>query len=170
MEFARRICVRSPSITMAPSILESSNRRFEVNEMLSGKPSLPALSTFSESPTQIRAPRWPAIIMSSAVRSGCPGAVRRIASFSVGLNVSLSNSPPPCSGRSAIELAPDDDSGTRAYFYTNAVAALLPPTNTMLFFSKACGMGPGYGARTGAKPFPTAKNRPRGSTSSRPVS
>ena len=162
--------MRSPSITMAPSILESSNRRFEVNEMLSGKPSLPALSTFSESPTQIRAPRWPAIIMSSAVRSGCPGAVRRIASFSVGLNVSLSNSPPPCSGRSAIELVPDSGSGIRTYFYTNAAAALPPPTNTTLFFSKACGMDPGYGARTGAKPFPTAKNRPRGSTSSRPVS
>ena len=28
------------SITMAPSILESSNRRFDVNEMLSGKPSV----------------------------------------------------------------------------------------------------------------------------------
>ena len=37
-------------MTMAPSILESSNRRFEVNEMLSGKPSLPAASTFSVSP------------------------------------------------------------------------------------------------------------------------
>ena len=31
-------------MTMAPSILRASNRRFEVNEMLSGKPSLPAAS------------------------------------------------------------------------------------------------------------------------------
>mgnify|MGYP007002657675 CR=1 FL=1 len=78
-KFARRICVRSPSMTMAPSILESSNRRFEVKDILSGKPSLPAARTFSVSPTQIRAPRCPAMIMSRAVRMGWPGAVRRIA-------------------------------------------------------------------------------------------
>ena len=79
-KFARRICVRSRSTTMAPSILESSNRRFAVNEMLSGKPSLPAERTVSVSPTQMRAPRWPAMIMSRARRTAVPGAVMAMAS------------------------------------------------------------------------------------------
>ena len=79
-KLARRICVRSRSTTMAPSILESSNRRFAVNEMLSGKPSLPAESTVSVSPTQMRAPRWPAMIMSRARRTAVPGAVMAMAS------------------------------------------------------------------------------------------
>ena len=80
-KLARRICVRSRSTTMAPSILESSNRRLAVNEMLSGKPSLPAESTVSVSPTQMRAPRWPAMIMSSARRTAVPGAVMAMASL-----------------------------------------------------------------------------------------
>ena len=67
-------------MTMAPSILHSSNSRLEVNEMLKGKPSLPDASTCSVSPTQMSAPMWPAMIMSSAVRMGCPGAVSRMAS------------------------------------------------------------------------------------------
>ena len=79
-KFARRICVRSRSTTMAPSILESSNRRFAVNEILSGKPSLPAERTVSVSPTQMRAPRWPAMIMSRARRTAVPGAVMAMAS------------------------------------------------------------------------------------------
>ena len=67
--------MRPLSTTMAPSILESSNRRLAVNEMLSLKPSSPAASTFSVSPMQMRAPMWPAMIMSSAWRRAVPGAV-----------------------------------------------------------------------------------------------
>ena len=57
------------------------------------KPSPPAARTFSVSPTQMRAPRRPAIIMSSATRSAVPGAVifRAVAirsSFSVALGSS----------------------------------------------------------------------------------
>ncbi len=78
-KFARLIWVRSLSMTMAPSILESSNRRLAVNEMLSGKPSSPAARTASTSPTQMRAPSRPALIMSRARRKAVPGAVWRMA-------------------------------------------------------------------------------------------
>ena len=92
-KLARRILVRSLSTTTAPSILQSSNNRFAVKETSSLKPSPPAARTFSVSPTQMRAPRRPAIIMSSATRSAVPGAVifRAVAirsSFSVALGSS----------------------------------------------------------------------------------
>ena len=80
-KLARRILLSPPSMTIAPSILESSKSRLLVKEMFSGKPSLPAASTASVSPTQMSAPMWPAMIISRAVLSGCPGAVRRTASF-----------------------------------------------------------------------------------------
>ena len=92
-KLARRILVRSLSTTTAPSILQSSNNRFAVKETSSLKPSPPAARTFSVSPTQMRAPRRPAMIMSSATRSAVPGAVifRAVAmrsSFSVALGSS----------------------------------------------------------------------------------
>ena len=92
-KLARRILVRSLSTTTAPSILQSSNNRFAVKETSSLKPSPPAARTFSVSPTQMRAPRRPAIIISSATRSAVPGAVifRAVAirsSFSIALGSS----------------------------------------------------------------------------------
>ena len=79
-KLARRIVVRSSSMTMAPSIFESSKSRLAVNAMLRGKPSLPEARTFSVSPMQMSAPRRPARIMSRALRRAVPGAVRRMAS------------------------------------------------------------------------------------------
>ena len=79
-KLARRMVVRPSSMTMAPSILDSSNRRLAVKAMLSGKPSSPEARTRSSSPMQMRAPRWAAKTMSSAPRSAVPGAVRRMAS------------------------------------------------------------------------------------------
>ena len=135
--------------------------------MFSGKPSLPALSTCSESPTQIRAPRWPAMIMSSAVRSGCPGAVRRIASFSVGLNVSFSNSPPPCSGRSAKELVPNGVSAHHFIVTRMPALARHQPQIPRISFQSSYEKKTRHA--TGSPNGLPGKNGPRGVVSPRPI-
>ncbi len=76
-KLARRILVMSLLMTTAPSILQSSNRRLAVKDTSSLKPSVPAAMTASSSPMVMSAPRWPAMIISRAVRRAVPGAHMR---------------------------------------------------------------------------------------------